>query len=354
MDEKKRDRYANFYEQDDAEAEQQEPDIEPSSGGYLGDAETIEKICKCIDLDSAAECQRLHRSLEKQPRFSTWVGDSFVSGLFQRTPGKRRRRTMEKVCRRIAFSFLALALVIVCVLFYLQIHEAKESAVLGYIRQEREQLAASAQAVQENDQDEADDEEPLAILDQYAILYSMYPDVVGWVKIDGTEIDYPVMQDLSGNEYYLNHNFEGNEDSKGTPFIDADASISPLDQNLVIYGHNVSGGSQFGGLSQYLDEDFLASHRTIEFDTIYETGKYEVVAVVKTKVKQGDEDGFRYYWFRGYDSLVEFKEFTDFVEESSVLTTDARLLYGDTTIMLSTCEYTTDNGRLVIVARRVE
>ena len=94
--------------------------------------------------------------------------------------GRNRHRPMvEKVCRRIAFSFLA--------------KEAKKEAVLEYIRKEKQQM--------KNRETEKTDQ--LAILDQYDILYSMYPDLVGWIKVDGTPIDYPVMQDHTGGEYYL-------------------------------------------------------------------------------------------------------------------------------------------------------
>lgn len=258
--------------------------------------------------------------------------------------GRNRHRPMvEKVCRRIAFSFLAMAVVLLLALNYFQIKEAKKEAVLEYIRKEKQQM--------KNRETEKTDQ--LAILDQYDILYSMYPDLVGWIKVDGTPIDYPVMQDHTGGEYYLKHNFEGKDDNKGNPFVSADASIDPMDQNIVIFGHNVSDGSQFGDLDAYLDKKFYKKHPVITFDTIYETGQYQIVAVVKTHVKEKDESGFRYYWFRNYKNRKEFQNLQDFVEENRVYDTGEHLIYGDTTIMLSTCEYTVNNGRLVVIAKRI-
>lgn len=219
----------------------------------------------------------------------------------------------------------------------------KKEAVLEYIRKEKQQM--------KNRETEKTDQ--LAILDQYDILYSMYPDLVGWIKVDGTPIDYPVMQDHTGGEYYLKHNFEGKDDNKGNPFVSADASIDPMDQNIVIFGHNVSDGSQFGDLDAYLDKKFYKKHPVITFDTIYETGQYQIVAVVKTHVKEKDESGFRYYWFRNYKNRKEFQNLLDFVEENRVYDTGEHLIYGDTTIMLSTCEYTVNNGRLVVIAKRI-
>jgi sortase B len=257
----------------------------------------------------------------------------------------RHRRTIEKICRRIAVSFLAMAVVLLSVLLHLQIKEAKEDAVLAYIRQEKEQLKKM--------NEESGDEEGVAILSEYAILYSMYPDVVGWLTVDGTQIDYPVMRDTTGNEYYLTHNFEGKEDNRGALFVSADSTIDPLDKNIVVFGHNVSDGTQFGELDQYLSQDFYQAHPTITFDTIYETGSYQIVAVVKTHVKTEEESGFRYYWSHGYENRAEFQELLDFIDENSIYDTGEHLYYGDTTVMLSTCEYTVDNGRLVIIAKRM-
>jgi sortase B len=238
-----------------------------------------------------------------------------------------------------------MAVVLLSVLLHLQIKEAKEDAVLAYIRQEREQLKKMSE--------ESGDEDGVAILSEYAILYSMYPDVVGWLTVDGTQIDYPVMRDTTGNEYYLTHNFEGKEDNRGALFVSADSTIDPLDKNIVVFGHNVSDGTQFGELDQYLSQDFYQAHPTITFDTIYETGSYQIVAVVKTHVKTEEESGFRYYWSHGYENRAEFQELLDFIDENSIYDTGEHLYYGDTTVMLSTCEYTVDNGRLVIIAKRM-
>lgn len=348
MEESKRRQYAHLYEKNEPGEKGsygQQTISRDSQSAYQKDIMEIANICAENDLDDAAANKKLYTSLEKGRIFSTWVGEFFLLGLSDRTSRSRHRRTIEKVCKRIAVSFLAMAVVLLFVLYLFQIKEAKEDAVLAYIRQEKEQLKKSENGEEEHDS--------VAILDQYAILYSMYPDVVGWIKVDGTPIDYPVMQDSTGNEYYLKHNFEGKEDNRGAPFIASDSKIDPLDQNIVIFGHNASDGSQFGKLDAYLDEAFYEEHPTIEFDTIYETGTYQIVAVVKTHVKQEDEAGFRYYWFHSYETRGEFQELLDFIDENSLYDTGEYLSYGDTTIMLSTCEYTVDNGRLVIIAKRM-
>lgn len=102
----------------------------------------------------------------------------------------------------------------------------------------------------------------------------------------------------------------------------------------------------------YGDADFFQEHREICFDTLYETGVYEAVAVLRTRILNEDEPGFRYYRFFQYGNKKEFQECRDFVEENRLFETDSTLQYGDQILMLSTCEYSQENGRLVVVARK--
>lgn len=349
MKENKQKRYAHLYESQSAE--ERSPFVaqvvsEEADNLYQRDAKAIRDICTKNNLEDEEANQLLYQKLKGGKVFSTWVGDAFLLALFDRTSKNRNRRTIEKICKKVAVSFLAMAVVLLGALLYQQIKEVKENAVLEYIRREREQLKKS----DENDKKTSD---KVAILDQYAILYSMYPDVIGWLKVDGTSIDYPVMQDRTGRDYYLKHNFEGKTDNRGALFVEADSTLSPLDQNVVIFGHNMNDRTQFGDLDFYQEQDFFKKHQTFEFDTIYETGLYQIVAVVRTQVRKEDEYGFRYYWFHNYKNRGEFQELLDFIKENSLYDTGEHLRYGDTTIMLSTCEYTVDNGRLVVIAKRI-
>ena len=349
MDKNKKTKYAHLYENGSSSAKTSygNEEIPQDTGNkYLEDLKEIEHICTHNDLDDDRRNQKLFQKLEQHNVFSTWVGETFLAGLSNHTSKNRHRRTIEKVCKRIAVSFLAMAVVLLLSLLYFQMKEVREDAVLKYVRQEKEQLENAEKKDKNNDQ-------TVAILDQYAILYSMYPDVVGWLKVDGTPIDYPVMQDTAGNDYYLNHNFEGKDDNKGALFVDEDSKVRPLDKNIVIFGHNTRDGSMFGDLDYYLDEKFYKEHPTISFDTIYDTGTYQIVAVVKTHVKSNNESGFRYYYFRDYENRGEFQELLDFISENRIYDTGEYLSYGDSMIMLSTCEYTVENGRLVVIAKRI-
>lgn len=196
------------------------------------------------------------------------------------------------------------------------------------------------------------------VLPQYQAFYQEYPDLFGWLKIPDTEIDHPVMQsddtDAEEKYFYLHHDFAGNKTEEGSLFVDSKSTCYPQDSNTVIYGHNMKNGHNFGMLEQFADPDFCRLHHTIQYDTIYEKGTYEVVAVLKSRILYQEEDGFRYYQFFNYDTKDEFQECVDFVKANQLFDTGKELQYGDKLIMLSTCEYSQENGRLAVVAKRVE
>lgn len=194
------------------------------------------------------------------------------------------------------------------------------------------------------------------ILPQYRDFHQNYPDLFGWLKIPGMEIDQPVMQSddaVRGERYfYLHRDHTGRQSEAGSLFVEGASSCFPQDHNTVIYGHNMSSGQGFGMLEQYKNPQFYRSHPLIKYDTIYETGTYQIVAVLITRILYQDEEGFRYYRFYNYHSKEEFSECADFVTENQLYDTGERLQYGDQLLMLSTCEYSKPNGRLVIVAKR--
>ena len=115
--------------------------------------------------------------------------------------------------------------------------------------------------------------EPPEVLPLYKDLLNQNKSLIGWVKIADTIIDYPVMQSQD-NEYYLDHNFHQEYDKNGSIFLDAECSIYPRSDNLILYGHHMKSGKMFGSLQKYESESYYKKHKRIEFDTIYETGIY--------------------------------------------------------------------------------
>ena len=191
-------------------------------------------------------------------------------------------------------------------------------------------------------------------LRKYDELYKKNPDFFGWLKIEGTKIDYPVMYTPRDSEYYLHRDFYGNYSESGMLFIDGDC---PANGNYyLIYGHHMHNGSMFGELPKYRDQKFYKDHKTVFFDTRYELRDYEVVAAFYGKVYDEDDDGdyFRYYQYKDLSSPEVFNEYIYKVKANQIYETGITPTFGDEIITMSTCNYHTEDGRFVVVARRIK
>lgn len=191
------------------------------------------------------------------------------------------------------------------------------------------------------------------VLEQYKSLYHQNQNLIGWLKIADTIIDYPVMQ-TGDNDYYQNHNINLEEDRNGALFLDTDCDVKAPSTNFIIYGHNMRSGKMFGSLDQYANEKFYRNHKTIQFDTIYEEGTYEVMYVFRSRVYQKDEVVFKYYQFIDAYSEEEFNSNMKEMAAISLYDTGVTASYGDQLLTLSTCDYVEEDGRCVVVAKRVE
>lgn len=192
----------------------------------------------------------------------------------------------------------------------------------------------------------------LEVLEEYQTLYNKNKKLIGWLKIDDTNIDYPVMQ-TANNEYYLDHNFDQEYDKNGSLFLDKDCDVVHRNTNLIIYGHHMKSGRMFGNLNQYSSEEYGRKHSLIQFDTIYEKGTYEVMYVFRSRIYNEDEVVFKYYQF--FDAASE-KEFESNMQEMAALSlydTGVTASFGDELLTLSTCDNSETDGRFVVVAKRV-
>lgn len=191
-----------------------------------------------------------------------------------------------------------------------------------------------------------------AILRKYAALKRENEHLAGWLSIEGTGIDYPVMQ-CEDDEYYLHHDFYGDDSKYGCLYVRERADLE-AGVNFIIYGHNMRDGAMFGNLDYYLEESFYEEHPFIFFDTLYEERVYEIVAVFRSKVYRADEDVFKYYQFYEADTVEEFEEFYTNIKALSIYDTGVEAEFGDTFLTCSTCAYHVEDGRFVVVAKRVE
>ncbi len=211
-----------------------------------------------------------------------------------------------------------------------------------------------AESEEDDDEPEITEDSGHTILKAYRKLYKKNSDIIGWITVKNTQIDYPVMQTKDDSEYYLHRNYAKEYDVNGLPFLDAKCDVEDQYSNLMIYGHHMKSGLMFAHLEDFEDADFYKKHKTIELDTLYEKREYEVVAVFRSQIYDEDDDVFKYYSYGGALSEKQYDTYVSNCKKLSVHDTGVTPTYGEQLLTLVTCAYHTDNGRFVVVARRID
>lgn len=203
------------------------------------------------------------------------------------------------------------------------------------------------------------------ILPEYQSLYEQNKDMVGWLKIEDTIIDYPVMQTPEDENYYLNYDFYGEENQNGCLIMDTDSNVgsgtslytyangSKPSTNLIIHGHTMKSGMMFGNLKFYEDETYGRKHNLIQFDSLYEKREYEVISIFYSQVYMNTDEVFKYYKFFQADTREEFEYFYKNIKSMSLYDTGVSAEYGDEFITLSCCSYQVEDGRFVVIGKRI-
>lgn len=189
------------------------------------------------------------------------------------------------------------------------------------------------------------------MLPEFQQLYKRNPDIVGWLKIEGTRINYPIMQNQQDAQYYLNHGFDKKKSKNGLPFLDEHSRIDGSDI-LLIHGHHMKNGAMFADLMKYKKESYYKEHATLQFNTLYEKEEYEIVAVILSRVYRQTDDVFKYYQIEKVETAAEFDSYIQNIKKLALYDTGVTAQHGDKLIVLSTCEYSTEEGRLAVVARK--
>ena len=189
------------------------------------------------------------------------------------------------------------------------------------------------------------------IMPQYLPFYQKNADMVGWIQIPDTKVNYPVMQTPNNPDYYLKRNFDRIASDWGAIYVRESCDVFTPSDNQTIYGHHMKDGSMFAGLLKYKTKSYWETHKYIHYDTLYEYHTYEIFAVFKTSADIGK--GYPYHRFENAATQEEFDNFVSSVKGLSFYDTGITPTFGDKLIALSTCEYTLNNGRFVVVARRI-
>lgn len=186
----------------------------------------------------------------------------------------------------------------------------------------------------------------------YEELHSQNTDMVGWIQIENTKINYPVMQTSQDNaNYYLYRDFDKNDSVRGSIYAAEICDVFKPSDNITLFGHNMKDGSMFAYLGNYYEKSTWEENSLIFFDTLTESHVYKIFSVFKTSGT--DNVGFAYHLMADAADEEEFNEFIATCKELAFYDTGITPVYGDKILCLSTCEYTIDNGRFVVAAVRI-
>ena len=205
------------------------------------------------------------------------------------------------------------------------------------------------------------------VMDKYKDIYNENNDFIGWLTIDETVIDYPVMQTPDDEEYYLHRGFDKQYSENGCLIMDTDSNVGvgtkdsgynggkdKPSTNLIIHGHTMKNGDMFGDLDLYEKKDYADAHKIIKFDSLYESREYEVIAVFYSQVYYTTDECFKYYKFFEATNEEEFDDWYTNIKDLALFDTGVEAEFGDEFITLSCCAYHVEDGRFVVVGKRIK
>lgn len=276
------------------------------------------------------------------------------------------KKKKEKMLNRLIYFFIVINIILACVYiimnFSLKKEAIEERELLNSINLDEniilsndENIEVHLTETQKKQDVNKEEEENINKLTERILkvkkLQEENEDIVGWIEIENTNINYPVLQG-DDNEYYLTHNYKKEKSQKGSIFLTKDYDWSLPSDNLLIYGHNIMNGLMFQDLLKYSDEEFYESHPIIHFTTENKDVEFEIFSVFKSRVfYKSEKNVFRYYDFVNADTEEEYNEFVEKAKESSLYDIDITAEYGEQLITLVTCSYHTEDGRFIVIGK---
>ena len=265
--------------------------------------------------------------------------------------GQSRRRSM----RRRRFKIVTFSLFLVMFLLsstmalktVIESSKAKSgySELQAFIRQEAyensvaaiEPAIANETALNVAEKPAVVDEEPPTLIQRqkismdFSALKEINPDIIGWIRAEGTNIDYPIAQ-TDNNEYYLSHLYNKDWNSSGTIFADYRNADNFSDRNTVLYGHHMKNGTMFNALEEYKDQDFYDVNPTMTLFT--PDGDYIIELICGTV-----EDGNYQFVKFDFDGEESFIKYIEGFRSRSTFVSDVEIQPGDRIVSLCTCSY---------------
>jgi sortase B len=199
----------------------------------------------------------------------------------------------------------------------------------------------------------AREEDNLPILDSYKEAKAINHDVIGWITIDGTVIDYPVVRSTD-NDYYLDHNVEKDKSRYGSIFMDFRNAESYQQRHIIIYGHNMKNGTMFHDLMNFKQKDFFDAHRTVKlyWDGVETEWQIYLAYIVMPNtiyhihVRFADDQEFADIM----NQTIEYAKTVKPMNYDSAVT----IMPNDQVLTLSTCTYEYDGSYFAVMAKRVK
>ncbi len=226
--------------------------------------------------------------------------------------------------------------------------EATEEELVEEPSQEEpqeEEEEESQQEPEQNQQDAAEEMEPVDISE-------FNENVVGWININGTNIDYPVVQ-TDDNEFYLNHNYKGERDSYGSIYMDFRNVSVERDDNIIIYGHKIRDGSMFSDLAKYTNSDtyksYFENNDTIALELNGSRTTWEIYSAYVVNLDQEE-----YYLYTIFKDREKYLDFLEKSKKRTLIKKDIEITEDDTVISLVTCNFWYDNARVILHGKLVE
>ncbi len=266
----------------------------------------------------------------------------------------KRRKGIIYIFVYILLSILILISAIYIIKFLLSKEEAKkESELLDTVEINNNEIEKETKETEEmtektNEVENKETERMLKVKE----LQKENADIVGWLEIENTSINYPVLQG-EDNEYYMTHNYKKEKSKNGSIFLNKDYDWNIPSSNLLMYGHNLGNGTMFQELLKYQNKEFYNNHKVIRFTTAKEDAEYEIISVFKSRVYyKSEQNVFRYYYFINANTEEEYNNYVENAKKASIYEIEPTAKYGDQLITLSTCSYHVKDGRFAVVGRK--
>lgn len=258
--------------------------------------------------------------------------------------GKRYKRL--KNIRKVAI--LLLSIVFFSCITYLVIHyyiEYKNKSLYDELYKEIEQWQNN-----EYQKTEGVAQFKTGIMNKIIELQQQNEDIKGWLCIENTNINYPILQ-TNNNDYYLTHDFKKNKNPYGSIFINSNSKLNEINSNTIIYGHNMKNGQMFYDLTKYEERSFYDQHQVIKLTTEDTEQQYQIISVFKSTAKK-EPNTFKYYEYSYLENEDVYKEYINHCKAIELYDTGVSAEYGEQLITLVTCEYSQEDGRMVVVAKK--